>query len=94
MPKSSVRKKKVYTPPVELRPLSPEQAKKPSPVWVPITGVVLIVFSILWLTTYYLTGGFFDLGTSFLFLAELEDWNLVFGFAAMVAALVVFTKWR
>ncbi|HEX6871358.1 MAG TPA: cell division protein CrgA, partial [Micromonosporaceae bacterium] len=62
MPKSSVRKKKVYTPPAELRPQTTAAAKKPSPTWVPATAVGLLLFAIVWLVAYYLTGQFFDLG--------------------------------
>jgi len=94
VPKSSVRKKKVYTPPADLRPQSVAAAKKPSPTWVPITAVSLIVFAIAWLVTYYLTGQFFDLGDSFTFLANLSYWNLAIGFGAMISALVLLTKWR
>ena len=94
MPKSSVRKKKVYTPPAELRPQTMAAARKPSPTWVPATGVGLVVFAIVYLVTYYLTGQFYDLGDSFAFLANLTYWNLVIGFSAMIASLIVFTRWR
>ena len=96
MPKSSVRKKKVYTAPTELRPqaAAAAAAKKPSPTWVPVTAVSLIVFAIVWLVVYYLTGQFWDLGESFTFLAELRYWNLGIGFGAMIAALVLLSKWR
>lgn len=96
MPKSSVRKKKVYTPPAELRPQAAAEAasKRPSPAWIPVTAVALIVFAIAWLVFYYLTGQFWDLGESFLFLAELQYWNLAIGFGAMIAALVLLSKWR
>jgi hypothetical protein len=94
VPKSTVRKKKIYTPPAELRPQAAAAAKKPSPTWVPATAVGLIVFAIAWLTTYYLTGQWFDLGESFAFLAELSYWNLAIGFGAMIAALAVLSKWR
>ena len=94
MPKSSVRKKKVYTPPAELRPQTTAAARKPSPTWVPATAVGLIVFAIVYLVTYYLTGQWFDLGDSFAFLANLTYWNLVIGFSAMIAALILLSKWR
>lgn len=94
MPKSQVRKKKVYTPPAELRPQSTAAAKKPSPTWVPATAVSLIVFAILWLVFYYLTSGFGDLGETFAFLQNLQYWNLAIGFGAMVAALIMLSKWR
>ena len=95
MPKSSVRKKKVYTPPAELRPeATAAAARKPSPTWVPATAVSLIVFAIAWLVVYYLSGQWYDFGDSFLFLAELTYWNLAIGFGAMIASLIVLTKWR
>jgi hypothetical protein len=56
--------------------------------------VGLVLFAIIYLVVYYLTGQFFDLGDSFLFLAKLTYWNLAIGFGAMIAALILFTKWR
>ena len=58
------------------------------------TAVGLIIFAIVWLVTYYLTGQWFDLGESFRFLYDLTYWNLVIGFGAMVAALAVLSRWR
>lgn len=96
MPKSTVRKKKVYTPPTELRPqaAAAAAAKKPSPTWLPVTAVSLIVFAIAWLVVYYLTQQFYDLPDSFAFLAALNYWNLAIGFGAMIAALILLSKWR
>lgn len=94
MPKSSVRKKKIYTPPPELRPQVAAATRKPSPTWVPVTALALIIFAIAWLVTYYLTNTWLDLGDSFLFLARLEWGNLLIGFGAMIAALVVLSRWR
>jgi hypothetical protein len=94
VPKSSVRKKKVYTPPAELRPQTTAAARKPSPTWVPALAVGLIIFAIAWLVLYYLTGQWFNLGDSFAFLADLTYWNLAIGFGAMVASLIVLSKWR
>lgn len=89
MPKSRVRTKKVYTPPADLRPQERTAAakKKPSPTWVPITALALIVVGIGWLVTYYLSGGLFPVGTW-------GYWNLAIGFAALVASLVVLSRWR
>ena len=94
MPKSTVRKKKIYTPPAELRPQTAAAARKPSPTWIPATAVGLVAFAIIYLVVYYLTSQFFDLGSSFSFLANLSYWNLAIGFGAMIAALLLFTKWR
>jgi hypothetical protein len=89
VPKSRVRKKKVYTPPTELRPAAATTAKraKPSPRWVPILAIALIVLGIAWLVTYYMTQGDYPV-------ASLEAWNLAIGFGMLVASLGVFTQWR
>ena len=95
MPKSRVRKKKVYTPPAELRPRSTQAVKQPSPVWVPALAVTLAVVGILWLVLFYLTNGFADLPEMFgTFLFELRYWNLAIGFGFLVASLLVFSRWR
>ncbi|GAA2626829.1 cell division protein CrgA [Dactylosporangium fulvum] len=94
MPKSTVRKKKVYTPPAEMRPQETAAVKRrPSPVWVPALAVGLVVIGIVWLVAYYLTQGFFDV-EAFSALAKLEYWNLAIGFGFLVASLAVFSKWR
>jgi hypothetical protein len=93
VPKSRVRKKKVYTPPAELRPQSTAAARRPSPIWLPITAVTLIVLGIAWLVVFYLSRGFTDI--SWLqSLAKLQYWNLAIGFGAMVSALMLLSKWR
>ncbi len=95
MPKSSVRKKKVYTPPAELRPQASTAARrKPSPTWVPATAVGFFLFAIAWLTTYYLTSQWQDLGENFVFLVTLGYWNLAIGFGAMVVSIGLLSRWR
>ncbi|MBN1174512.1 MAG: cell division protein CrgA [Micromonosporaceae bacterium] len=93
MPKSQVRKKKVYTPPAELQPKTAASSRKPSPVWVPALAVTLIFAGILWLVVYYLTQGFADI-EAFSVLAEIQYWNLAIGFGALVASLLLLSKWR
>lgn len=94
MPKSTVRKKKVYTPPAELRPEETLSARrKPSPVWLPALAVTLIASGIAYLVVYYLTRGFVDVSWLSA-LAELEYWNLAIGFGALVASLALLSKWR
>lgn len=95
MPKSTVRKKKVYTPPAELRPANPSgyTSGKPSSAWVPGIAVGLVGLGIAWLVVYYLTDGFFDV-TSTGWLYSIGYWNLAIGFGAMVAGLAVFSRWR
>jgi hypothetical protein len=94
VPKSHVRKKKVYTPPAELRPEQTASAsRRPSPLWVPVTAVSLITLGIAWLVVYYLTNGFLEVG-ALEALYKLEYWNLAIGFGCMVAALGVLSRWK
>jgi hypothetical protein len=87
VPKSQVRKKKVYTPPAELRPQTTAAAKRPSPIWLPILAVALIVVGIGWLVVFYLSGTAYPIGSW-------RYWNLAVGFGAMVSALVLLSRWR
>ncbi len=88
MPKSRVRKKKVYTPPADL-PVGarPTSSVKPSPVWVPVLAIVLIVAGIGWLVTFYLTEGQYPV-------ESWRYWNLAAGFSGLVASLIVLSRWR
>lgn len=89
MPKSQVRKKKVYTPPTDLRPAAAAAAasKKASPVWLPVTAVTLIVIGIAWLVVYYLSSQQWPV-------ASWSYWNLAVGFGCMVASLGILSRWR
>ncbi|THV41603.1 cell division protein CrgA [Glycomyces buryatensis] len=86
MPKSRVRKKKVYSNPAGKSSESGE-SYEPSPMWVPVTAVSLIVIGIGWLTLFYLSGMNYPV-------AAWGYWNLAVGFSCMVAALLVLSKWR
>ncbi len=87
MPKSQVRKKKVYTPPTDVRPSSTAASRKPSPIWLPIIAVALIVIGIAWLVVYYLSTQQYPVGAW-------GYWNLAIGFGLMVASLGVLSRWR
>jgi hypothetical protein len=87
VPKSQVRKKKVYTPPTDVRPSSAAATRKPSPIWLPVTAVALIVVGIAWLVVYYLSETAYPV-------ASWGYWNLAIGFGAMVASLAVLSRWR
>jgi hypothetical protein len=93
VPKSPVRKKKVYTPPAELRPQPTAASKRPSPVWLPATAVALLVLGIAWMVVFYLTQGFVD-APALSFLANIGYWNFAIGFGAMIGALILLSKWR
>jgi hypothetical protein len=87
VPKSQIRKKKVYTPPAEVRPASEAARRKPSPPWLPVSAVALIVFGILWLVIFYLSAGRYPV-------AAWGYWNLLIGFGAMVGSLAILSRWR
>jgi hypothetical protein len=88
VPKSHVRKKKVYTPPADIRPTGTTTAtRKPSPIWLPITAVTLIGAGILWLVVFYLSAGEYPA-------ASWRYWNLAIGFSAMILALGLLSRWR
>jgi len=87
VPKSQVRKKKVYTPPADVRPTSAASAKKPSPMWLPVTAVSLIVVGIVWLVVYYLSEQQYPV-------ESWRYWNLAIGFGAMVSSLILLSRWR
>lgn len=87
MPKSEIRKKKVYTPPSDVLPASATSDKRPSPVWLPATAVALIVLGIGWLVVYYLSEQEYPV-------AAWGYWNLAVGFGGMVASLLLLSKWK
>ncbi|MCM0674084.1 cell division protein CrgA [Micromonospora phytophila] len=87
MPKSQVRKKKVYTAPTDVRPTATAATRKPSPVWLPISAVALIVLGIGWLVVYYLSEQEYPV-------MAWGYWNLAVGFGAMVASLILLSRWR
>jgi hypothetical protein len=61
--------------------------KRPSPLWLPVTAVSLIVVGIGWLVVYYLSETAYPV-------AAWGYWNLAVGFGAMVASLGLLSKWR
>jgi hypothetical protein len=87
VPKSSVRKKKVYTPPTDVRPTATAATRRPSPIWVPVTAVGLIVGGITWLVVYYLSQTEYPV-------ASWGYWNLAVGFGGMVTSLILLSRWR
>lgn len=87
MPKSTVRKKRVYTPPSDLVRVNPALRRKPSPGWVGGLAVGLIVFGLAWLVTFYLSQGAYPV-------ASWGYWNLGVGFAGLVGSLIVLSRWR
>ena len=83
MPKSRVRKRTVYTPPPRK-----SAKKKVSPPWVGPAIVICLVVGLAWIAVYYVTQG------SFPGMSALGSWNLVVGFAFIIAGVTLATRWR
>jgi hypothetical protein len=84
VPKSRVRKKPVYTPP----PTKTSARRKVSPAWLAPTMIASFVVGLVWISLYYITQA--DMPV----LRSLGGWNLVGGFALIVAGVVLATNWR
>jgi cell division protein CrgA len=81
LPKSKTRKKSVYTPP-------PRSSKaKVSPPWLVPLMLGCLLVGLAWIATFYISGQ--DLPV-----AALHQWNLVVGFALIVAGVMLATKWQ
>jgi hypothetical protein len=83
VPKSRVRKRTVYTPPP-----SKTARKKVSAPWVGPGIVVCLVVGLAWIAVYYITQG------SVPGMSTLGSWNLVVGFAFIIAGVTLSTRWR
>ncbi|MGD0553363.1 MAG: cell division protein CrgA [Streptosporangiaceae bacterium] len=83
VPKSRVRKKPVYTPP----PTKAAKRKVSAP-WIAPTMVGCLLLGLVWIVLYYVTQA--DMPV----LSTLGAWNLVGGFALIIASVVLATQWR
>ena len=81
MPKSRTRSKPVYTPP-------PRAAKaKVSPPWLAPTMLGTFLVGLAWIIVFYVSNENWPV-------AAMSGWNLVVGFAFIIAGLGLATKWR
>jgi hypothetical protein len=84
VPKSRVRKKPVYPPPVATQP----RKRAVSPPWLAPAMIATLVLGLVWISLYYVTQG------NMPGLHTLKGWNLVGGFTLIVAGVVLATRWR
>ena len=82
MPKSRVRKKPVYTPPT-----ARSAKRKVSPPWLAPAMIACFLIGLVWIVLYYITQG--DMPG----MRTLGGWNLVSGFALIIAGVVLATRW-
>lgn len=81
MPKSKVRKKAVYTPPART------SKAKISPPWLVPAMLGCLLVGLGWIATFYISG-------QSLPISALAQWNLVVGFALIVAGVMLATRWH
>lgn len=81
MPKSRVRKKAVYTP--------PQRSSKAigSPPWLVPVMLACLLIGLAWIAVFYISG-------QTLPVKPIDQWNLVVGFALIVAGVMLATRWR
>jgi Cell division protein CrgA len=82
VPKSRVRSKAVYTPPKK------SAKAQVSPRWLVPTMLGCLLAGLTWISLYYVTSGSNPLQSA------LGAWNLVVGFAFIIAGVGLATKWR
>jgi Cell division protein CrgA len=82
VPKSRTRTKSVYTPPQRTA------RSKVSPRWVAPAMLGCLLFGLAWIALFYITGGTTPMQSA------IGDWNLVVGFAFIIAGVGLSTKWR
>ena len=80
MPKSRVRQKTAYTPPP-----TRSAKKRVSPPWVAPLMLGLFLVGIIWLIVFYVSGGAVPI-------EALHNWNLIVGFAFIIAGFAVSTQ--
>lgn len=90
MPKSKVRKKAAYTPPVnERRPgTTPVKVAGPThPIYIAVMLGVMLA-GLAWLVVNYLAGDQIS------FMSILGGWNFAIGFSLIVIGLLMTMRWR
>jgi Cell division protein CrgA len=82
VPKSRVRAKSAYT-----APPARSAKKRVSPVWVAPLMLGCFIVGIVWLVLFYVTGGSLPI-------KSITNWNLLVGFAFIIAGFMISTQWR
>ena len=83
MPKSRIRKKAAYTPPVAV-----SNRKKYGSPWVGPVMATMFLIGVAWLVVYYLADNHNAP------LAAISTWNLLVGFGFLIVGFVLSTRWR
>jgi hypothetical protein len=82
VPESKPRKRPART--VET---TAKEQYKPNPVWFKPVMFGLMIIGLLWIITFYITGGQFPV-------AAWGSWNIVAGFGIAIVGFLMTTRWR
>lgn len=63
------------------------RAPAPNPVWYVPVMCGLMIFGLIWVVVFYLSSGQWPIQT-------LHNWNLLIGFAFIIAGFMMTTNWR
>ena len=84
MPKSRIRKKADFTPPPSKTGTAIKLGNRN---WVAPLMLAFFIVGLAWIVLFYVTQGSLPIGA-------LAVWNLVVGFAFIIAGVALSTKWR
>jgi hypothetical protein len=83
VPKSRTRKQTDFTPPPEKKTV----VKLDSQRWVAPLMVALFLIGLLWIVTFYVTGGDYPV-------EAWANWNILVGFGFIAGGFAVSTQWK
>lgn len=83
MPKSRLRRTKVFTPPSERT----KAVRVGNPPWLVPLMVACFVIGLLWVVVYYVTQTEYPIG-------DIGLWNMGIGFGLIIVGFIVSTRWK
>jgi hypothetical protein len=93
VPESRIRRKAAYTPPPK-----PSGGPKANPPWFVPVMLGLMVLGLMWIVVFYVSQGQYPIPSLPLPGRdepwEVGNWNLVIGFAFVLAGFAMTTRWR
>jgi hypothetical protein len=83
VPKSRIRRRSAFTPPVD----QPKAVRVGSPRWLVPLMVGCFVLGLLWIVVYYVTQTDYPI-------ASLHLWNMGIGFGLIIVGFGLSTRWK
>ena len=83
MPKSRLRRRRIFTPPRE----RPQAIRVGSPRWLVPLMITCFVVGLLWVVVYYITQTEYPIG-------GIGLWNMGIGFGLIIVGFILSTRWK